>query len=154
MNYADEINKINERLDALQASFVQTQKNQVPVTAKTDSNAADIVALNKKVDTVVYPEWDGGSYSYFAGEKVSYNDKFYRCVQSHTSQPDWDPEEATSLWAEIGNPQEEFPEWKQPTGAHDAYSKGDKVSHHSDHWISNMDANVYEPGVYGWDLYK
>ena len=41
-------------------------------------------------------------------------------------------------------------EWKQPTGAQDAYSKGDKVSHSSKHWVSDYDANVWEPGVYGW----
>ena len=44
----------------------------------------------------------------------------------------------------------EFPEWRQPTGAHDAYSKGDKVSHNGKHWVSDVDGNVWEPGVYGW----
>lgn len=28
------------------------------------------------------------------------------------------------MWTRIGNPLEEFPEWVQPIGAHDAYSKG------------------------------
>jgi len=46
---------------------------------------------------------------------------------------------------------EEWPEWIQPTGAHDAYNIGDKVSHNSKHWINTINANVYEPGVYGWD---
>lgn len=35
-------------------------------------------------------------------------------------------------------------------GAHDAYSKGSKVSHKGKNWISNLDANVWEPGVTGW----
>ena len=50
-----------------------------------------------------------------------------------------------------GDPAEEWPEWSQPIGAHDAYAAGDKVSHNSKHWVSNVNANVWEPGVYGWD---
>ena len=56
------------------------------------------------------------------------------------------------LWnASIG---EEWPEWVQPKGAHDAYSKGSKVSHNGKNWISNLDGNVWEPGVTGWTEYK
>jgi hypothetical protein len=36
----------------------------------------------------------------------------------------------------------EIPEWKQPTEAQDAYTKGDKVRHNGKIWISNVDANV------------
>ena len=43
-----------------------------------------------------------------------------------------------------------YPEWRQPTGAHDAYAKGDKVSHNEKHWISEVDGNVWTPGTYGW----
>lgn len=46
---------------------------------------------------------------------------------------------------------EEFPQWVQPTGAQDAYKKGDKVTYDNKHWISTADNNVWQPGVYGWD---
>lgn len=111
-------------------------------------------SLDKKVEEAVkavFPEWDPNGYSYFAGEKVSYKDSFYRCIQNHTSQSDWAPDVAVSLWVEMSDPSEEWPEWKQPAGAHDAYNKGDKVSHNSKHWTSSVDSNVWEPGVYGWD---
>lgn len=114
---------------------------------------ADIMGCRESISNVnssVYPLWDGSGHEYYQGEKVTYEQKYYRCVQNHKSQIDWTPEAAPSLWSEISDPTEEFPEWRQPTGAHDAYSKGDKVSHNSKHWISDMDANVYEPGVYGW----
>ena len=39
----------------------------------------------------------------------------------------------------------------QPIGAHDAYAKGDKTSHNSKNWVSTVDNNVWEPGVYGWE---
>ena len=50
----------------------------------------------------------------------------------------------------IGDPTVEYPEWYKPIGAHDAYAKGDKVSHNEQKWVSEYDANVWEPGVFGW----
>ena len=60
------------------------------------------------------------------------------------------PPVTPALWAVTSDPAEEWPEWSQPLGAHDAYQKGDKVSHNGKHWISTADGNVWEPGVYGW----
>ena len=40
--------------------------------------------------------------------------------------------------------------WQQPEGAHDAYNKGAEVSHKGDEWTSDVDGNVWEPGVFGW----
>lgn len=45
----------------------------------------------------------------------------------------------------------EYPEWIQPVGAQDAYAQGAQVSHNNSHWISMVDNNVWEPGVYGWE---
>ena len=45
----------------------------------------------------------------------------------------------------------EYPEWVQPTGAHDAYNKGDKVSYNDKHYICTMDANIYAPDVCRWE---
>ena len=43
-----------------------------------------------------------------------------------------------------------IPAWVQPTGAHDAYQKGDQVSHNGDTWTSTVAANAWEPSAYGW----
>jgi chitodextrinase len=86
---------------------------------------------------------------YSVGERVRYGQKLYKCLQAHTSQPDWTPDVAVSLWVDVANPGEEWPEWRQPTGAHDAYEKGAKVSHTDKHWVSNIDANIWEPGAVG-----
>lgn len=80
--------------------------------------------------------------------RYQYNDKLYKCVQAHTTQADWTPDKTPALWVEVSL--DEFPEWKQPAGAHDAYKKGDKVTHNGKKWSSDVDANVWEPGVYGW----
>lgn len=89
--------------------------------------------------------------AYKTGQIRRYTDgKLYKCLQDHTSQADWTPPAAVSLWVAVADPAEEWPEWSQPVGAHDAYGAGDKVSHNGKHWTSNVDANVWEPGVYGW----
>ena len=36
-------------------------------------------------------------------------------------------------------------EWVQPTGAHDAYLKGDEAEHGGKTWVSTVDYNVWEP---------
>lgn len=90
------------------------------------------------------------SKAYSVGDRVQYNSTLYRCVQAHTSQNDWTPDVTPALWIIVSI--EEFPEWVQPTGAHDAYNKGDKVSYKGKHYVCTADSNVYAPGVYGWDL--
>ena len=51
-------------------------------------------------------------------------------------------------------PEDEWPEWVQPTGAHNAYSNGDKITYNGKHYISTMDGNVWSPDAYpaGWEL--
>lgn len=107
----------------------------------TDSEAYDVAEL--------FPMWKVDT-AYQTGDRVQYDSKLYKCLQAHTSQADWIPSTAVSLWVEVADPAIEFPEWKQPTGAHDAYMTGDKVSHNEKHWISDVDNNVWMPGVYGW----
>ena len=95
----------------------------------------------------LYPLWLPDT-AYSVGDRVRDGDTLYKCVQSHTSQADWQPSVTPALWTRVSI--EEWPEWVQPTGAHDAYNEGDKVSHNEKHWVSQVDANVWEPGVYGW----
>lgn len=96
-----------------------------------------------------YPEWAAGQ-AYTAGYKVRHGGKLWRCIQAHTSQDGWEPESAPSLWAKVLIPDETVvPEWEQPDSTN-PYSVGDKVSHNGKTWVSDIDNNVWEPGVYGW----
>ena len=104
----------------------------------TDEDALQAVEL--------YPAWQTGT-AYTVEERIRYNSTLYRCVQAHTSQADWTPDATPALWTVVSL--DEWPEWVQPTGAQDAYAKGDKVSHNEKHWISEVDGNVWEPGIYG-----
>ena len=95
----------------------------------------------------LFPAWATDT-AYAVGDRMQHNGALYKCVQAHTSQADWMPDATPALWVIVSV--EEWPEWIQPTGAHDAYSEGAKVSHNGKHWISTLDANTYEPSVYGW----
>lgn len=94
-----------------------------------------------------FPEWVADT-EYAVGVRVRYDGRLYRCVQAHTSQAGWEPDKTPALWVRTST--DPIPEWVQPTGAHDAYNTGDKVRHNEKVWASDIDANVYEPGVYGW----
>ena len=98
--------------------------------------------------TELFPQWVSGT-AYEIGDRRQYDGLLYRCVQAHTSQADWTPPSVPALWVRTSI--EEWPEWIQPTGAHDAYNIDDKVTHNTKHWISTIDANIWEPGVYGWN---
>ena len=103
----------------------------------------------------LFPNWEV-NHPYEVGDRMRYADQLYKVVQAHTSQADWTPDITPALYTPVAEPGE-IPVWKQPTGAQDAYNTGDKV-HYPDAdgpvYISTVDANVWEPGVYGWDLYE
>lgn len=102
----------------------------------------------------LYPEWLGNGLTYKTNDRLMYNDKFYKVLQDHTSQSDWTPDTASSLYVEIADPSNEYPEFKQPTGAHDAYAKGEKVTFEGKKYVSLIDANTWSPSAYsqGWQL--
>ena len=96
-----------------------------------------------------YPQWATDT-DYAAGFKVQYNGTLYKCLTAHTSQADWTPDAAPSLWAKVLIPDPDIiPEWEQPDSTN-PYMQGDKVMHNGKTWTSTVDNNVWEPGVYGW----
>lgn len=99
---------------------------------------------------VFFDSWSDGSVKYEVNDIRLYEGQLYRCHTAHTSQSDWTPDTSPSLWVKIANPSEEYPDWVQPTGSTDAYPLGAKVSHNGKRWTSDVAANVWEPGVYGW----
>lgn len=106
-----------------------------------DEQAAQIPSL--------FPEWADGT-NYGVGDRVQCLGLLYRCLIAHTAQADWRPGLAPSLWVRIDDPAIEWPEWRQPEGAHDSYPEGAKVTHNGKRWVSLVDANVWEPGSAQW----
>ena len=77
----------------------------------------------------------------------NWNGKAVVCYQSHTRM-EFDPDKTPALFGlakALGDP------WVQPTGAHDAYKRGAIVTYAGKTWINTgSDANVWQPGVFGW----
>lgn len=99
---------------------------------------------------VLYPAWRSG-VEYVTGQRVLRGGVLYKVLQDHTSQDDWTPDAAPSLFARVLIPDATaIPEWEQPNSTN-PYMSGDKVSHNGSTWVSTIDNNVWEPGVYGWE---
>lgn len=106
-----------------------------------------------------YPAWATGE-AYDVNDLREHDGLLYRCVQAHTSQPDWTPDTTAALWTLAASPGV-IPEWTQPTGSHDAYQTDDLVTHPDKEntmgtgtdtiwvWRSKIDANATEPGQDG-----
>lgn len=124
-------------------AFVEAVK--VARTLVSDELAATIPAL--------YPSWREG-VTYAAGERVLHNEVLYKILSDHTSQADWTPDVAASLFAKALIPNEdEIPAWEQPESTN-PYKAGDKVTHNGVTWVSDINVNTWEPGVYGWSQVK
>lgn len=107
----------------------------------TDEQALAVPAL--------YPVWRSG-VEYAVGIRVLYNGILYKVLTAHTSQDDWTPDAAPSLFAKVLIPDETVVlEWEQPDSTN-PYSAGNKVTHNGKTWVSDIDNNLWEPGVYGW----
>lgn len=101
---------------------------------------------------MLFEAWAPGIYVE-AGARLEYGGKLYKCVQTHTTAAEWTPDKTPALWTEVAQPGE-IPVWRQPTGAQDAYMKGDKV-HYPDAngpvYVSTVDNNTWSPITYGWE---
>ncbi len=132
-------NKAPEVQAEIQAAAIAVAKIQAQ--SFTDEQALSVQAI--------YPAWSGNGVSYIVDYKALYNGTLYKCLQDHTSQPDWTPDAAPSLWAKvlITDPGS-IPEWEQPESTN-PYMAGDKVTHNGKTWESLVDSNVWEPGATG-----
>ena len=87
--------------------------------------------------------------AYTVGEYFTYgvngvgDPQLYKVAQAHISQADWTPDMTASLFVAIGLDKQGYPIWSQPTGAHDAYNKGDIVDYNGTLYQSLNDGNVY-----------
>ena len=138
-----------DELTAQRADLAE-QKNVAAITFVSLAEKGDIDDITASEHADLFEAWVTDK-DYAVGKIVSRpNGNLYKCVQAHRSQAGWEPENTPALWNKIGDPTEEYPEWSQPLGAHDAYPLGAKVSHNGKKWTSDVANNVWEPGVYGW----
>jgi len=130
--------------------YEQQRNDAAAIAFVVMAESGQIDDVTAAEQSALFAEW-APNIAYAVGNLRLYNGVLYRCVQAHTSQTGWEPSVAVSLWAVTSDPAEEWPVWSQPLGSHDAYAQGAKVTHNDQHWVSTVDGNVWEPGVYGWD---
>lgn len=118
-------------------------RSKIETAASTMTDEAALTAVE------LFPAWETGK-AYAVSDRVQHNGTLYKCIQAHTSQADWMPSATPALWKTVSV--DEYPEWVQPAGAHDAYNIGDKVTYNGQRYICTSNGNVYAPDVYGWEL--
>lgn len=127
----------------LEEARILREAMDVAMKILTDEQAVNAVAI--------YPQWKADG-SYKKDDRVRYNNVLYKCLTAHTAQPSWTPTDAPSLWAKVVTSETGEPlPWQQPDNTN-PFMKGDKVTHNGQTWVSTIDNNVWEPGVYGWEV--
>lgn len=111
----------------------------------SDEDALDVASL--------FPTWSSMlGESVTAGTRVWDDGRLWKVLQPHTFQANWRPADTPALFVEVSFV--EWPEFVHPTGAHDAYMAGDKVTFQGQHYISLVNNNTYSPVEYpaNWEL--
>lgn len=170
--HANELRPIEEkRLDEARANQEKLANENASVKQQNktleEANTSLKIAVSKLFSSAEiqanidsYPEYEVGK-AYAPGDTFRYQGKLYITVQAHTSQTDWLPNAVPALYTPIevigkATDGSDIKEFKQPTGAHDAYKKGDKVRYNGKVYESLIDNNAYSPDSYpqGWKEVK
>ena len=136
-------------MNRMQAAEQLRKALQMFAASLTDEQAMEVVA--------VYDSWMAGK-TYAVGDFLTFgvngvgDPQLYKVTQAHTAQADWKPDVTPALYTAIGLDENGYPVWSQPTGAHDAYNKGDIVNYNGTLYESLIDGNTYSPDAYaaGW----
>lgn len=117
-----------------------------------ERNAENMTDTDAMDSPELFAAWSGDGVSHLTGQRVRYRDVLYKVLMDHVSQTDWTPDNAPSLFAKVLIPDPDaIPAWEQPDSTN-PYMAGDKVLHNDVTWVSTIDNNVWEPGVYGWEV--
>lgn len=140
-------------MNRLQAAEQLRKALQMFAQSLDEEKAMEVVA--------VFDSWQVNK-AYKKDDYVTYgtnnvgDPQLYKVISDHVSQADWTPDVAVSLFTAIGLDESGYPVWSQPTGAHDAYNKGDIVNYNGTLYESTIDGNVYSPEAFpaGWVVFE
>lgn len=91
-----------------EATMFTIEENRRPLTTEEVSR----MVITKQINTLTvddntalrmaafYPEWNPG-LECAVGFKTQRSGRLWKCIQAHTAQTGWEPENAASLWTEI-----------------------------------------------------
>lgn len=100
----------------------------------------------------LFLEWNEKS-SFNVNELRQREGNLYKCLQAHTGQVGWEPENTPALWKLIGVNENGIPYWSRPISSADSYMIGDECIYNGFHKRSAIDYNVWSPDEYpeGWE---
>ena len=128
----DMLYKINKMY--IESYITEAQKTELDELARTNANAENSYAPVQEQINNIYNE--------------------LAQIKSQLNTLLENPEEGTEEPAEPPQTTDEYPEYVQPTGAHDAYKIGDKITYNGKKYICKLDNCVWNPDEYpaGWEL--
>ena len=149
-NAIESLNTKQSEMEETQATFTQIQQSLHKVAKMVASEVTDdakALAIQE-----FYDDWEV-DVKYEVGTYIRYEGVLYKVLTTHTSQSDWNPISASSLFAKVlTDPTgETINEWVQPDSTN-PYMAGDKVTFNGKTYESVIDNNVWSPSAYpaGW----
>lgn len=112
---------------------------------RIDSILVDVKQAQGFQDGDEWVEPTGAHDAYPAGTKVHHAGNYWHTALTANV---WEP--GVSSWHLCSSPGDGPPEWLQPSGYTDSYNTGDQVTYDGTVWVSDVDQNVWAPGVHGW----
>lgn len=161
--YLDKGNQLRIKTEDSQAldTLNINAKEAIELRASIDTLLGALDDKTADTNKLLFPLWSGDGVVYSVGTRIRYDGTLYKVLQAHTSQSDWTPDAAVSLFSrcievstdEEGNVSNDVPEWVQPDSTN-VYNKGDKVMFEEQVYESLIDNNVWSPTAYpqGWSL--
>ena len=141
----DELNRLKKIID----DELARRKTLASASSRLDELTRDVLAAHgvKEGDEWIQPTSAADAYP--LGWITAHNGKMWTSLVGGNV---WEP--GTSAWRELASDPDVAPEWIQPTGGHDAYNTGDRVTFEGAEYVSKIDGNTWSPTAYpaGWEL--
>ena len=138
--------RVRERIERASLRAAARRAVATDPDALTPEDAAELAGI--------FEAWRAGE-AVTAGMVREFAGMLYKVIQPHTTQADWTPDVTPALWARIAAPDAGPEPWVQPYGGSGTYESGAIVTHNGQTWRNIVPAptlNVWEPGVYGWEV--
>ena len=130
---------------------VEKKEESLTKVAKVVANQVTDDAIALEIQEF-YDEWNV-DIDVTVGQYIRYEGLLYKVLTAHTTQANWMPSIATSLFAKVlvDPTGTTVLEWEQPDSTN-PYMTGDKVTYNGKTYICKVDNNVWQPDVYGWEV--
>lgn len=150
----EELAEIAKEEEERQAKIEEAKRaalkaSQLNTAAALYVKAAALPRMDAISVCTLYDEWSGKGIAYKKGDWLRYGEDFAYVEQDHTSQEDWTPDAAPSLYTLFKLAPDGIRIWEQPTRAENAFDIGERC-HYPDEagalYESKIDGNTTVPG--------